>query len=154
MKVLFGSPGTVSGLSLRIGQSVFAAVSIVVMASASGFSTATAFCYLIASMGLQVLWSFALACLDAHALRMKRDMHTHVLVSLFVVGDWVTATLSLAAACSSAGVMVLFDRDTTICQRMEGLSCPMFQVSISLAFLSWFLLAFSSYVMFWLAASN
>nr|GMC98292.1 CASP-like protein 5B1 [Ipomoea batatas] len=96
-------------------------------------------------MGLQVLWSFALACLDAHALRMKRDMHTHVLV---------TATLSLAAACSSAGVMVLFGRDTTICQRMEGLSCPMFQVSISLAFLSWFLLAFSSYVMFWLAASN
>lgn len=50
--------------------------------------------YLIASMGLQVLWSFALACLDAHALRMKRDMHTHVLVSLFVVGDWVPSSFS------------------------------------------------------------
>lgn len=50
--------------------------------------------YLIASMGLQVLWSFALACLDAHALRMKRDMHTHVLVSLFVVGDWVPSAFS------------------------------------------------------------
>ncbi|XP_019150844.1 PREDICTED: CASP-like protein 5B3 [Ipomoea nil] len=154
MKVLFGSPGTVSGLFLRIGQSVFAAVSIAVMASAHGFSIATAFCYLIASMGLQLLWSFTLACLDAHALRVKRDMHNHVLVSLFVVGDWVTATLSLAAACSSAGVMVLFGRDTTICERMEGLSCSMYQVSITLAFLSWFLLAFSSCVMFLLAASN
>lgn len=45
--------------------------------------------YLIASMGLQVLWSFGLACLDAYALRLKRDLQNPVLVSLFVVGDWV-----------------------------------------------------------------
>lgn len=47
------------------------------------------FSYLIASMGLQVLWSFGLACLDVYALRIKRDLHSPVLVSLFVVGDWV-----------------------------------------------------------------
>lgn len=50
------------------------------------FST---FSYLIASMGLQVLWSFGLACLDIYALRRKRDLTNPILVSLFVVGDWV-----------------------------------------------------------------
>ncbi|CAL5322544.1 unnamed protein product [Camellia sinensis] len=205
MKDLFGSPGKVSGLVLRIGQCLFAAASIGVMASASGFSGTTAFCcscwglgslvtseginnyliasmgdlhnhvtailslaaacssagvvvlfsrdtnfcrvekqlscicscwglgslvtneginnYLIASMGLQILWSFGLACLDIHALRLKRDLHNHVLVSLFVVGDWVTAILSLAAACSSAGVVVLFSRDTNFCRVEKQLSC-------------------------------
>lgn len=48
------------------------------------------FSYLIASMGLQFLWSFGLACLDIHALRLKKDLHGHGLVSLFVVGDWVS----------------------------------------------------------------
>ncbi|GFP98487.1 CASP-like protein 5b3 [Phtheirospermum japonicum] len=93
MKDLFGSPGTVSGLLLRVGQCLFAAGSIGVMVSALGFSNFTAYCYLIASMGLQVLWSFGLACLDIYALRIKKDLHNSVLVSLFVVGDWVTATL-------------------------------------------------------------
>lgn len=153
MKELFGSPGKASGLLLRIGQCLFAAASIGVMASASGFSTATAFCYLIASMGLQVLWSFGLACLDIHALRMKRVLQNHVLLSLFAVGDWVTAILSLGAACSSAGVMVLFVGDLNICKMNPKLACNMFQISISLAFISWFLLAISSYVMLWMLAS-
>lgn len=65
----------------------------------------------------------------------------------------VTATLSLAAACSSAGVMVLFSRDTDICKIDKSLSCHMFQISIAFAFASWFLLAISSYIMFWLVAS-
>ncbi|MBA0830344.1 hypothetical protein Goarm_014884 [Gossypium armourianum] len=89
MKVFIGSPGTVSGLMLRIYQCAFAAASIAVMVSASDFSSYTAFCYLIASMGLQLLWSFGLACLDVYALRRKRDLQNPVLVSLFVVGDWV-----------------------------------------------------------------
>ncbi|KVI10724.1 Uncharacterized protein family UPF0497, trans-membrane plant [Cynara cardunculus var. scolymus] len=53
----------------------------------------------------KVLWSFGLACLDIHALRLKKDLHNHIFLSLLVVGDWVTAILSLAAACSSAEVM-------------------------------------------------
>ncbi|OIT39068.1 PREDICTED: CASP-like protein 5B1 [Nicotiana attenuata] len=154
MKEVFGSPGKVSGLILRMGQCLFASASIAVMASASGFSSSTAFCYLIASMGLQVLWSFVLACLDIHALRLKRDLRNHVFVSLFVVGDWVTATLSLAAACSSAGVVVLFVKDTNICKVENKLSCDLFQISVALSFLSWFLLAISSCVMFLLAASD
>ena len=56
----------------------------------SGFQFSGLVCsYLIASMGLQLLWSFGLACLDVYALRGKKDLQNPILVSLFVVGDWV-----------------------------------------------------------------
>ncbi|XP_020275487.1 CASP-like protein 5B3 isoform X2 [Asparagus officinalis] len=144
MKVLVGSPGTVSGLALRLGQCLFAGASIGVMVSALGFSNYTAFCYLIASMGLQVLWSLGLACLDVYALRIKRDLHNPVLV---------TATLSLAAACSSAGVTVLFIRDVDFCRTYTQIACGMYEISIVLAFITWLFIAMSSVVMFWLLAS-
>ncbi|CAL5351331.1 unnamed protein product [Camellia sinensis] len=153
MRELVGRPGTVSGLMLRIGQCLFGAASIGVMVSAMGFSTYTAFCYLIASMGLQVMWSFGLACLDVYALSLKRNLQNPILVSLFVVGDWVTATLSLAAACSSAGIAVLYERDLDVCKVQMHLPCSRFQLSVALAFITWFLIALSSYVMFWLLAS-
>ncbi|XP_024989432.1 CASP-like protein 5B1 [Cynara cardunculus var. scolymus] len=153
MKSLFGSPGNPTGLLLRMGQCLFAAASLALMASASGFSTATSFWSLSLSLSNLVLWSFGLACLDIHALRLKKDLHNHIFLSLLVVGDWVTAILSLAAACSSAGVMVLFVKDTDICRSHNLLSCNTFQISIALAFVAWFLLAVSSYVMFWLLAT-
>ncbi|XP_074587529.1 CASP-like protein 5B3 [Curcuma longa] len=153
MKVVVGSPGTWSGLLLRTGQCAFAGASIAVMLSAYGFSNYTAFCYLIASMGLQTLWSFGLLCLDVFALKSKRDLHNPLLISLFVVGDWVTATLSLAAACSSAGVIVLFMRDVSFCRKYPQLSCGRFQTSIAMAFVTWFLVAKSSLAMFWILAS-
>jgi len=56
------------------------------------------FSYLIASMGLQLLWSFGLACLDIYSLKTKRDLHNPVLVSLFVVGDWVRGLYCLLIA--------------------------------------------------------
>nr|XP_043622180.1 CASP-like protein 5B2 isoform X1 [Erigeron canadensis] len=168
MKDMFGSPGSVSGLMLRIGQCVCAAASMAWMVSASGFSNYTAFCYLLASMGLQVLWSFGLACLDVYALRIKKDLQNAVLVSLFVVGDWVdkklpsnvypwrqvTATLSLGAACSSAGIVVLYARDLHFCTNPKmHLPCSRFEISIAMAFITWFFIAISSHVMFWLLAS-
>ncbi|KAL0929195.1 hypothetical protein M5K25_001139 [Dendrobium thyrsiflorum] len=153
MKVVVGSPGTVGGLLLRTGQCLFAGASIAFMVSASGFSSYTAFCYLVASMGLQALWSLGLGCLDTYALRMKRDLHNPILVSLFVVGDWVTATLSLAAACSSGGVSVLFSKDVGFCSAYPQLSCKKFEISVVLAFTTWLFIAMSSLVMFWLLAS-
>ncbi|KAK6779251.1 hypothetical protein RDI58_021435 [Solanum bulbocastanum] len=153
MKELVGSPGSVSGLFLRLGQCLFAVGSIVFMVSASGFSNYTAFCYLIASMGLQVLWSFGLACLDVYALRIKQDLQNPVLVSLFVVGDWVTATLSLAAACSSAGIAVLYSKDLHFCSSSSHLPCGRFELSVVFAFITWFLIAISSHVMFWILAT-
>ncbi|WVZ17873.1 hypothetical protein V8G54_010855 [Vigna mungo] len=111
------------------------------------------FSYLIASMGLQFLWSFGLACLDIYALRRKRDVQNPILVSLFVVGDWVTATLSLAAACSSAGVVVLYSRDLNMCATTKRLTCNKYQISVAMAFVTWVLTAMSSHVMFWILAS-
>lgn len=64
----------------------------------------------------------------------------------------VTATLSLAAACSSAGVTVLFTRDTNYC-KVSFIPCARFQISVVLAFITWLLIAMSSLVMFWLLAS-
>ncbi|XP_047325439.1 CASP-like protein 5B1 [Impatiens glandulifera] len=154
MKDLLGSPGKVSGLILRIAQCLFASASAVVMVSASGFSRTTAFCFLVAAMGLQTLWSFLLLCIDIHALRVKRDLQNHILVSLFAVGDWVTAILSLAAACSSGGVVIVFSKDTNLCHAGLHLACSMFQIAVGLAFVSWFLLALSSGILFWLVASS
>ncbi|XP_062095481.1 CASP-like protein 5B2 [Humulus lupulus] len=154
MKQLVGRPGSGSGLVLRLGQVACAAASIGIMVSANGFATFTAFCYLIASMGLQVLWSLGLACLDVYALRRKRDLQNPILVSLFVVGDWVTATLSLAAASSSAGIVVLYAKDMNFCTSKFHLPCNNFQISVALAFLTWALIALSSYVMFWILLTS
>lgn len=104
-------------------------------------------------MGLQVLWSFGLACLDVYALRIKQDLQNPVLVSLFVVGDWVTATLSLAAACSSAGIAVLYSKDLHFCSSSSHLPCGRFELSVVFAFITWFLIAISSHVMFWILAT-
>ncbi|KAF3456592.1 hypothetical protein FNV43_RR01246 [Rhamnella rubrinervis] len=108
MKDFPGTPGTLIGLPLRISQCVFAAGSIASMATTPSFFNFTDFCYLIASMGLQMIWSFVLALLDAYAPLRKKVLHNPVQVSLFIVGDWVTATLSLAAASASAGITVLY----------------------------------------------
>ncbi|KAL6594314.1 hypothetical protein ACP70R_045397 [Stipagrostis hirtigluma subsp. patula] len=153
MKDVVGSPGTWSGLALRVSQCVSAGASVAAMATAYGFSNYTAFCYLIASMGLQLLWSFGLACLDIYSLKTKRDLHNPVLVSLFVVGDWVTAILSFAAASASAGVTILFERDVHFCRMYPQLSCGRYELSVILAFITWSFIATSAVSMFWLLPS-
>ncbi|KAG7026176.1 CASP-like protein 5B3 [Cucurbita argyrosperma subsp. argyrosperma] len=147
-----GTPGTLTAFVLRILQCVFAAGSVASMATAVGFYNFTAFCYVIASMGLQVTWSFMLALLDAYALLRKKMLHNPILVSLFVVGDWVTATLSLAAASASGGVAVLFFSNLGHCS--FGDECRKFQISVVLAFLSWITIAISALIMLWILAAG
>ncbi|XP_044498249.1 CASP-like protein 5A1 isoform X2 [Mangifera indica] len=95
------------------------------------------FDYLISSMGLQIIWSFGLAFIDAYALIRKKVLHNHLIVSLFVVGDWVTATLSLAAASAAGGVTVLYFNDlghcsfTEECQKYQMLGLSMYSLLIS-----------------------
>ncbi|KAG0468211.1 hypothetical protein HPP92_017539 [Vanilla planifolia] len=154
MKIVFGTPGTVSGLLLRCAQCLFAGASIGIMAAAVGFSNYTAFCYLIASMGLQLIWSMGISCFDIYTLWTRREIYSPILVSLFAVGDWVTSTLSSAAACSSAGVAVLFVKDTNYCRVNFQLPCGRYGLSIALAFVAWFLTSISSLIMFALLAST
>lgn len=152
MKNFAGTPGTVTALILRLFQCLFAVGSIASMATTKSFFNFTAFSYLIASMGLQVSWSFGLAFLDACALAKKKVLHNPCLLSLFVVGDWVTATLSLAAASSSAGITVLYFNDLGGC----GLDkeCRKYQLAVGLAFMSWITVWISSLIMFWTLAAG
>ncbi|CAL1411121.1 unnamed protein product [Linum trigynum] len=148
MRDFAGTPGTMTGLFLRISQCVFAAGSITAISTTSSFFNFTAFCYLIASMGLQVIWSFGLALLDSYALVRGKILHNSLLVSLFAVGDWVTATLSLAAASASAGITILLFHDLGHCGFVG--ECQKYQMAVALAFLSWVSIATSSIIMLWL----
>ncbi|TVU10955.1 hypothetical protein EJB05_44511, partial [Eragrostis curvula] len=57
------------------------------MATARG-NTYTAFGFLSVAMKLQLLWSFALACIDIHALRTKLDLrHNDAIVFVFLYGE-------------------------------------------------------------------
>ncbi|KAK9182832.1 hypothetical protein WN944_025980 [Citrus x changshan-huyou] len=152
MRVFAGTPGTATGLFLRIAQCIFAAGSIASMASTHSFFNFTAFCYLIAAMGLQVIWSFGLALIDAYAIVQKKVLHSPVLISLFVVGDWVTATLSLAAASASAGITTLYFYDLGHCSVDN--ECQKYQAAVGLAICCCFTIATSSLIMLWLLASG
>lgn len=151
MKNFPGMPGTVGGLALRMGQFLFAATSVIIMVTGDDFINFTSFCFLAAAMALQFLWSFVLATLDVYALLIKTGLRNSILLSLFVVGDWVTATLSLAAACSTAGITVLFDSDMKSCDQVH---CRRYQLSAAMAFLSWVLIAISSLLTLWLLVSE
>ncbi|XP_028183200.1 CASP-like protein 5B3 isoform X2 [Glycine soja] len=141
MKDFSGTPGTVLGLVLRMSQFIFAAGSIASMATTTSFFNLTAFCYLIASMGLQIIWSFVLALMDLYALVRKK-----------VLLNPVTATLSLAAASASAGITVLYFHDLGHCH--FGEECQKYQISVAFAFLSWISTSISSLIMLWLLAAG
>ncbi|XP_057546990.1 CASP-like protein 5B3 isoform X1 [Amaranthus tricolor] len=152
MKDFAGTPGTLTGFALRVSQFLFASASIASMTTTSSFFNFTAFCYLVASMGLQVIWSLGLAMMDAYALAKKRTLHNPILVSLFVIGDWVTAILSLAAASASAGIAVLYFHDIGGCN--DNAECFKYQLAVAFAFLSWLTVFISSLIMFWLLAAG
>ncbi|GJM88768.1 hypothetical protein PR202_ga05329 [Eleusine coracana subsp. coracana] len=154
MPGMAGRPGSWGGLVLRAGQAVCAGLCVGIMGSSLGFASYTAFCYLLASMALQSLWSLGLACLDGYALKAKKDLTSPILVSLFLVGDWVTAILSFAASCSAAGVVILFKRDVLFCRRYPQLPCGRYELATAFAFLAWAQSATSAIIMFWLLASS
>lgn len=143
-------PGTVGGLVLRLGQFCSALIAFSVMVSIQDFSTVTAFCYLVAATVLQCLWSLALAVVDVYALLVKRSLRNPLLVSIFVVGDGVTATLTFAAACASAGIVVLIGNDIGLCKENP---CANYEAAIIMAFLSWFMVSISFLLTFWLLAT-
>ncbi|KAG2633821.1 hypothetical protein PVAP13_2NG293700 [Panicum virgatum] len=76
MKHIMGSPGTPSGLALRVSQFVCAAGSLAAMLSAFGFSNYSTFCYLVLQMILQLIWSFILVCIDIYSLKINWDLHS------------------------------------------------------------------------------
>ncbi|XP_043703713.1 CASP-like protein 5A1 [Telopea speciosissima] len=151
MKDIQGMPGTAGGLVLRLCQFLFAVAAVCVMASTSDFTTVTAFCYLVAAAGLQSFWSLSMAIIDIYALLVKRCLRNSHIVSLFTIGDGITATLIFAAACASAGITVLIGDDLNDCAQNH---CARFETATAMAFLSWFTVSPSFLLNFWSLASR
>ncbi|GJN39993.1 hypothetical protein PR202_gb29153 [Eleusine coracana subsp. coracana] len=118
MKDTPGAPGTPAGLGLRLAQTFFAAAALAVMAGTNDFPSVSAFSYLVAAAILQCLWSLSLAIMDIYALLVKRSLRNARAVCIFTIGDGITGTLTLGAACASAGITVLIGNDLNIWQRI------------------------------------
>ncbi|XP_008681657.1 CASP-like protein 5A3 isoform X1 [Zea mays] len=165
-----GAPGTPAGLGLRLAQAFFAAAALAVMASTNDFPSVSAFrvefeiedeiadllemaliCYLVAAAILQCLWSLLLAFVDIYALLVKRSLRNARAVCIFTIGDGITGTITLGAACASAGITVLIGNDLNICAENH---CASFETATALAFISWFALAPSCILNFWSMASR
>ncbi|GMH10721.1 hypothetical protein Nepgr_012562 [Nepenthes gracilis] len=151
MKEIPGMPGTPAGLGLRLCQFAFAVVSLSVMATTSDFSSATAFTYLVAAVGLQSLWSLSLAIVDIYALLVRRSLRNSRAVSFFTLGDGITSTLTFASACASAGITVLIANDLNKCSINH---CTRFETATALAFMSWFAVSPTFLMNFWALASR
>ncbi|XP_042508712.1 CASP-like protein 5C1 [Macadamia integrifolia] len=151
IKVLPGSLGTRSSLSLRLGQTVFSSASLLFMSLGVEFYGYTAFCFLVTTMGLVIPWSFTLALVDGYLVLVGCPLRHSGILLIIVIGDWVLSILSLAAACASAGVI-------NFMLTIDGLHCvPKFccryELSTAMAFFSWFLSAASSLFNLWLLPS-
>lgn len=153
MKLIVGSPGTWSGMALRVSQCVFAAASIYAMVTAFGYSNYSAFFYMYFTMMMQFMWSLALACVDIFSIRNKKDIHDPVTVPLIVLGDWVLAVLVFSGVSASASVAILFTRDMNFCRVYSRLACDQFVLSTVLASIVWSLDAASCFSGFWLMVS-
>lgn len=129
-------------------------------------------------MGLVIPWSSTLALVDVYSIFFGFSLRVPGLMVIIVIGDMVCiyylmvrpfhakflhplishhqpcqvlSLLSLAAACSSAGVINLLPH-------LGGAYCPpkfcgRYQLSTAMAFLSWFLSAASSLSNSWVVAS-
>ncbi|XP_037408228.1 CASP-like protein 5B3 [Triticum dicoccoides] len=153
MKRVAGSPGTWSGMALRLSQCAFAAASVFSLVSAFGFSNYSAYAYMGFALELQVVWSLCLACKDIFALRNKKDLHTPHDLLFFVVIDWALATLMFSGACASASLTIFFMWDVNLCGAYSRLACRQFALSVTLAFMTWVLQAASSFSGLWLLVS-
>ncbi|XP_020240911.1 CASP-like protein 5A2 [Asparagus officinalis] len=135
MKDSQGMPGTHLGLALRLFQFLFAVAALCAMAATNDFTSVTAFCYLVAAVILQSLWSLCLAFLDMYALLVKRSLSNCQVTCLFAIGDGITSFLTFAAATASAGITILISNDLSLCKVNH---CANFETATAMAFFSWF----------------
>jgi hypothetical protein len=59
------------------------------------------FSYMNTMLIVQFMWSLGLACVDMYSIRNKKDLHNSLVVTLVVIGDWVSHLLYiLCCPCS------------------------------------------------------
>ncbi|KAH7566495.1 hypothetical protein JRO89_XS08G0172400 [Xanthoceras sorbifolium] len=103
------------------------------------------------SNGLVIPWSTTLALVDAYSILLNYVPRQPKIMWVVIIGDWVLSFLSLAAACSTAGVIdLLLDTGQPYCPVKL---CRRYQMSAATAFLSWFLSFASSLFNLWLLPS-
>ncbi|XP_016206534.1 CASP-like protein ARALYDRAFT_485429 [Arachis ipaensis] len=135
----------------ELGQTVFSSASLLFMCLDVDFYAYTVFCYLVTVMGLVIPWSITLLVVDAYSVFIKCLPHQRRLIFMILLGDMVLSYLSLAAACSTAGVTdLLLDADGSYCPPKL---CSRYQLSAAMAFLSWFLSSASCLFNFWILPS-
>ncbi|KAL4395596.1 hypothetical protein AHAS_Ahas01G0007700 [Arachis hypogaea] len=135
MEEVPGAFGTSASFALRLGQTVFSSASLLFMCLDVDFYAYTVFCYLVTVMGLVIPWSITLLVVDAYSVFIKCLPHQRRLIFMILLGDMVLSYLSLAAACSTAGVTdLLLDADGSYCPPKL---CSRYQLSAAMAFLSW-----------------
>ncbi|PWZ24852.1 CASP-like protein 5A3 [Zea mays] len=133
-----GAPGTPAGLGLRLAQAFFAAAALAVMASTNDFPSVSAFRVTIAISVSS--WNSKLPF--SNLAPWPRLLPTNCMI---------TGTITLGAACASAGITVLIGNDLNICAENH---CASFETATALAFISWFALAPSCILNFWSMASR
>ncbi|XP_019054103.1 PREDICTED: CASP-like protein 5C1 isoform X1 [Nelumbo nucifera] len=107
--------------------------------------------FLVTAMGLVIPWSFTLAMVDGYAVIMGFPFRQPGILLVIIVGDWVLSLLSLAAACAANGVIsFLLDRGGVYNLPNIG---GRYQLSVAMAFFSWFLSAVSLLFNLWLLPS-
>ncbi|XP_071696280.1 CASP-like protein ARALYDRAFT_485429 [Rutidosis leptorrhynchoides] len=144
-----GSMGTSASLALRLGQAFFSLSSLLFMCLGIDFYAYTSFCFLVTINGLVIPWSLTLAIVDAFSVFVKRLSHQVQIVMVIVIGDWILSFLSLAAACSTASVsdFMVTEAGAAFC---DGKMCSRFQLSATMACLSWSLSLASALLNLWL----
>ncbi|KAK4367688.1 hypothetical protein RND71_011480 [Anisodus tanguticus] len=150
MDALPGTLGTSASVALRLGQAIFSVTSLLFMCLDVPFYSYTAFCFLVSVMGLVMAWSLTLAMVDAFSVLIKRPVRQPGIISVVVLGDWVLSFLSLAASCSTASATdYLLRHSSPFC---DGTLCTRYQLSATMAFLSWSLILASALFNLWLLA--
>lgn len=147
MDELPGALGTSASLALRLGQTVFSSASLLFMCLDVEFYSYTAFCYLVTVMGLVIPWCLTLLMVDAYSVFIRCLPRQPRIMLVIVVGDLVLSFLLLAAASSTASVTdLLLDAGGNYC---PAKLCSRYQLSATMAFLSWFLSLASSLFNLW-----
>ncbi|CAH9113248.1 unnamed protein product [Cuscuta europaea] len=152
MRQMFGGPGKISGLVLRIFQCIFAAVSVSISFSAPGLTEVTPFRVLLIQQCVETTWSFVLVCRDLKVMVFRGDLpsHAHVMVTLV---DWVFLTLSLGAISSAVAVLQLIATNSISYKEHEYI-CRRYMLSVGMDVIALTFHAISALVLSWIVASS
>ncbi|CAH9126492.1 unnamed protein product [Cuscuta epithymum] len=153
MRQMFGGPGKISGLVLRIFRCIFAAVSVSISFSAPGLTEVTPFRVLLIQQCVETTWSFVLVCCDLKVVVFQGNLPSHFHVMVTLVIDWVVLTLSLGAISSAVAVIHLIATNS-ICYKEHEYICRRYMLSVGMDFIAMVFHAISALVLSWIVASS